>query len=285
MSRSMSDRFASVGEFAEALRRGATWSERDAARDFAAQIAQDFTGDLPDLLNLESLAVRDAAWRDAQGSSGASGVALSTSPPDLRSAVTKRDGVAGPVAAAEMSQGAAHEAASRTLWIALAAGVALVGLLAVVLLRPSNAPVPAPIIVEKQSLVEAAPPSGVSPTAAPVATVPATPSSASAASTNAPAKSEPGSSRKTLASAFQRRQGAIQHCFAQNPATGETQRISVRFEIDRSGHVVSSALSPPGLESQPLGSCILGVARNTDFGPQVEAVSFSIPISARVVAR
>jgi serine/threonine-protein kinase len=289
MSRSMGDRFASVGEFAEALRRGATWSERDAARDFATQIAQDFTGDLPELLNLESLAVRDAAWRDAQGSSSKSGVALSTSPPDLRSAVTKRDGVAAPVTTAELPQGAADQAApaSRTaLWIALAAVVALVGVLLVVLLRPSNATAPAPIIVEKQSLVEAAPPSAVPPATAPAATAPATPPSASgAAATNPPAKSELGSPRKTLASAFQRRQGAIQHCFAQNPAAGETQHISVRFEVDRSGHVVSTALSPSSVESQALGTCILGVARNTDFGPQAEAVSFSIPISARVVAR
>ncbi|HEY3253507.1 MAG TPA: serine/threonine-protein kinase, partial [Polyangiaceae bacterium] len=39
MSRNPDDRFASVAEFAEALRRGMSWSERDAARDFARQVA------------------------------------------------------------------------------------------------------------------------------------------------------------------------------------------------------------------------------------------------------
>ena len=295
LSRSRDDRFASVGEFAEALRTGATWSERDAAREFAAQIAQDFTGELPEQLELESLALRDAAWREAQDSSDTSRVALSTSPPDLRSAITKRDSGTAPSTTAELPQGvqgAGARASTRTLlWFGVAAAAALVVVLASVLLRPSNATVPAPIIVEKQAFVETT----AAPTTTPAnPTTPTTPAAnGPAATVNAPApsaatttKSDSGSTRRTLASAFQRRQGAIQHCFTQNPdALAETQRISVRFEIDRNGHVVSATLSPPGLAGQPLGACILGVARGTDFGPQAEAMSFVIPISARMVAR
>jgi hypothetical protein len=35
--------------------------------------------------------------------------------------------------------------------------------------------------------------------------------------------------------------------------------------------------------TQPVGRCILGIARATNFGPQPDPVSFSIPIAARVV--
>jgi serine/threonine-protein kinase len=296
LSRSFDDRFASAGEFAEALRRGATWSERDAARDFATQVAQDFTGELPERLGLESLALRDAAWREAQDSTDASRVALSTSPPDLRSSVTKRDGLPASIPTAPLPQGVTAEAAPERSrpwgWFALAGlGVAAAAASFAVVLSKSNGSAPAPIIVEKQSLVEAVPATGeASPNAVPaasaVAGTPAASGNAATATTSAPTKSESGSARRTLASAFQRRQGAIQRCFTQNPdALAETQRISVRFEIDRSGRVASAALSPASLQGQPLGGCILGVARSTDFGPQSEAVSFTIPISARMVAR
>ncbi len=89
MSRNPDDRFASVAEFAEALRRSMSWSDRDAARDFAAQIAQDFSGDMPQALGLEPLAIRDAAWRETQDTSDASRVALKMSPQNPSDAVTK----------------------------------------------------------------------------------------------------------------------------------------------------------------------------------------------------
>jgi serine/threonine-protein kinase len=294
MARDPADRFAGVGEFAEALRNGATWSERDAAREFAAQVADDFTGNLPERLGIESLAVRDAAWREAQDISDTSRVGLSTSPPDLRSAI-------GPSTTAELPRGARDRAARRGsrewAWIGLGAAAILAALAAIVVfvLRPTNASAPAPIIVEKQTLIDptptAAAPSATPATAAPsapatpVVTPPSAPASASTTATSAPAKSEPAATRRTLASAFQRRQGAIQHCFTQSPdALSETQRLSVRFDVDRSGHVVSAALNPSSMQGQPLGACILAVARSTDFGPQPDAVSFTIPISARVVA-
>jgi hypothetical protein len=37
------------------------------------------------------------------------------------------------------------------------------------------------------------------------------------------------------------------------------------------------------LNGTPLGQCLLGVARGIDFGKQTEAVSFTIPITARRV--
>jgi serine/threonine-protein kinase len=294
MSRAPDARFASVAEFAEALRRAGTQSEHDSARDFAAQIAQDFTGDMPERLGLESLAVRDAAWREEQDSPHSSRVGRTTSPPDLQSSITKREGSGMPGTTAELSQQAVAEQARlgprAWLWVFLALLVASAALV-VALVRSSGGAAPAPIIVEKQSLTEpqAAPPTTPSTRVAEVAPVSARATASAPPALTSPSarpKTESASTRRTLASAFQRRQGAIQGCFNKNPGTlTDAQHISVRFDVDRSGHVVAASVSPASLQSQPLGSCILGVARSTDFGPQPEPVSFSIPISARMVPR
>jgi hypothetical protein len=59
--------------------------------------------------------------------------------------------------------------------------------------------------------------------------------------------------------------------------------VSVHFRIDTSGHVTSADLAPAALNGTPLGQCIIGVARGTDFGQQAEPFSFTIPITARRV--
>ena len=301
MSRNPDDRFATVAEFAEALRRGMTWSERDAARDFAAQIAQDFTGDLPGALGLEPLAARDAAWRETQETSDASRVALKAPTPGPFDAVTKtgpRSKVLEPTPPTTvLPQGVplltpqlAPPQARSWVGLVLAGAIVLSAVLLVVFLRPRSEPAPAPIIVEKQSVLEEA-------AAAPAALRPATASSVgpagedtAAASKATPANRQPAAkasasaARRTLAGAFQQRQGAIQSCFKQNPsALVDTQHLSVRFDVDPSGRVNSASLSPASVSAQPLGACVLGVARSTNFGPQPEAVSFSIPIAARMV--
>ncbi|MEI9953962.1 MAG: protein kinase [Pseudomonadota bacterium] len=287
MSREADDRFATVAEFAEALRRSISWSEREAARDFAAQIAQDFGGDLPTTLGLEPLAARDAAWREAQDSTDLSRVALKATPTNLPEAAIEAEGSRTKLIAAPPATRAEAEPRSRS-WVVLvlAAAIVLSATLLVVFLRPRSELAPAPIIVEKQSLVEDAP--------APSAALPGSPAQA-AADTSAPPsaalasrqlapKASAAATRRTLAGAFQQRQGAIQGCFKQNPAAAaDTQHLSVRFDVNASGHVVSSSLSPASVASQPLGSCILGVARSTNFGPQPEPISFSIPIAARMV--
>ena len=290
MSRDPNDRFATVSEFAEALRHGMSWAERDAARDFAAQIVQDFNGDMPASLDLEPLAARDAAWREAQDTSDASRVGLklpATSPSD---AVTKTGSRSKPLAGMPAEHGTPAEAQPRArswVWLVLSATILLSATLLVVFLRPRTEVAPAPIFVEKQSVSDDAPP----PAAAPANTVAATnedtsapPPSAAPTSQKAAPKASATPAKRTLAGAFQQRQGAIQSCFKQNPsALIDTQHLSVRFDVDAGGRVNKASLSPAGVASQPLGACILGVARSTNFGPQPEALSFSIPIAARMV--
>src|SRR6478736_360108 len=287
MARKPEDRFASVGEFAETLRRGMTWSERDAARDFAAQISQDFSGDLPQVMDLTPLAARDAAWREGQEIAEASRTRLK-SPPPPSDAVTKTGARPKVVETVPLAPILVEPEPRPRSWmlLVLAGAIVLSALLVVVFLRPRNEIPLAPIIVEKQSLIDE---SAAAQPALPAAVASATAASIASATPSVPAPkptAKPSSSatRRTLAGAFQQRQGAIQSCFKQKPsALVDTQHLSVRFDVDTSGRVVSASLSPAGVATQPLGTCVLGVARSTNFGPQPEAVSFSIPIAARMV--
>ncbi|MEI9941422.1 MAG: protein kinase [Pseudomonadota bacterium] len=289
MSRNPDDRFVTVAEFADALRHAMTWSEREEARDFAAQIFQDFTGEMPQALGLEPLAARDAAWRETRDDTlEASRLALNVAEPTVPDAGIEVEESRTKLIAAEPTALAEAQPGSRS-WVllVLAAAVVLSAALLVVFLRPRNEVAPAPVIVEKQSLSEETPPAPVAPpadSATAVVTNTVAAPSATSGSRQAAAKASAGATRRTLAGAFQQRQGAIQGCFKQNPSSlVETQRLSVRFDVASSGRVEAASLSPSSLASQPLGSCILNVARSTNFGPQPEAISFSIPIAARMV--
>ncbi|HET7541602.1 MAG TPA: protein kinase [Polyangiaceae bacterium] len=292
MSRDPDERFATVAEFAEALRRGMTWSERDAAREFAAQIAQDFSGDLPEVLGLEPLAARDAAWREGQETSDAARVPLKR----ISDAVTQtgpreKAPETAPMPAPAPAPALSGPRPQSRAWVflVLASAIVLSAVLLVVFLRPRADAVPPPIIVEKQSVVDDSPPAATEPASSDARVVAATSTAVSAspsaaAASKAAAKPAGSASKRTLAGAFQQRQGAIQSCFKQNPSSlVDSQHLSVRFDVDTSGHVVSASLSPPAVATQPLGACVLGVARSTNFGAQPEALSFSIPIAARMV--
>lgn len=290
MSRDPNDRFASAAEFAEALRRGMTWSERDAAREFAAQIAQDFSGDLPEALGLEPLSERDAAWRQGPESSEADrGPGKRNSEAVTMTGPREKVVESPPVPALAKPP----QPQSRAwVFLVLASAIVLSAVLLVVFLRPTGEAAPPPIIVEKQSVLEDPPARAAEPASSEVPVVAAV---ESAGKPSLPATSKPmakpassagasSAGKRTLAAAFQQRQGAIQNCFKQNPsALADSQNLSVRFDVDTSGKVVSASLSPAAVATQPLGACVLGVARSTNFGPQTEALSFSIPIAARIV--
>ncbi|MET0794663.1 MAG: protein kinase [Polyangiaceae bacterium] len=294
MSRDPANRFATVAEFAEALRHGMTWSERQAEREFAAQILQDFSGNLPEMFGLEPLAARDAAWREAEDAEPSS----STLPvsgrggPEARTQTSALSGlVATPEAAPSASAAHADElpvtrpSARSWVWLVLAAAIVLSALLLVIFLRPHSEALPPPIIVERQSLTETAAQDALPGPSASVASEASAAPSATPAGTARASKGGAAATRRTLAGAFQQRQGAIQSCFKQNPNAMLNTQLSVRFDVDVSGRVLSASLSPASVAGQPLGACVLGVARSTHFGPQTAPVSFSIPIAARMVQR
>jgi serine/threonine protein kinase len=318
LSKKPTDRFPSVEDFARALRDACSWSERDAAEAFAAQIEADFNGAMAEKLGLEALSLREASWRDAQEVTPGRRVSLSSTPPLMESGsqrvasavdagtpqaseiVTARMGrgqLLQPVAVPKASEPSASTASSEStrkpwLWIVLAALAAGAGSAAVLVFAPSREPARAAgvVVIEKHSpaadATEAEPataPEPAVPVAAASAAPPApveTPARGVKSPVRAPAA---GAGSAPLAQAFQRQGGKIQRCFEQNP--GAVQGISVRFQIDTAGIVQNAAVSPASVAATPLGACITGVARSTSFGPQAEPVAFSIPIAARVVKR
>ena len=93
-----------------------------------------------------------------------------------------------------------------------------------------------------------------------------------------------GPDPKALSRAFQKQQGRIENCFVSHVKEVDGRpEVSVKFRVDASGKVTSAELAPSALNATPLGGCIIGVARTTDFGRQPEPFSFTIPMTARRV--
>jgi hypothetical protein len=115
------------------------------------------------------------------------------------------------------------------------------------------------------------PPAEVPPVAAPVRP----PSPAGKATAPRPDAS-------SLTREFRRHQPRVETCIQQQLDQIERYpQISVRFQVNSAGKVTNAELTPPALAGQPLGACILGVARSVQFGPLSKPVAFSIPITAR----
>jgi hypothetical protein len=164
----------------------------------------------------------------------------------------------------------------------------ILALLLVFVFRPQSEGPQQILVVERQAVGVETSPS----VAEPPAVAPALPSSTPAApargsGTPSAGLEKPGTTRGApLGRAFQRQEAKIQRCFQQHSAQpDDAPRVAVRFQVEQSGRVLSASVSPAAVAGAPLGQCILEIARATDFGPQSEPVSFSIPISARVVKR
>jgi hypothetical protein len=175
-------------------------------------------------------------------------------------------------------------------------GLVAMGALGFYLLRQREigaAPAPSVIMVEGSVAtvgMGGAPPAPDPAVAAPAksadtaAAVDSARESASSTPTSAVAmKAAPAKSKSELLTrAFARQQGQIAKCFTQHASdVSGSPEISVRFEVGTDGRVGSAQVQPAALGSTPLGQCIAGVARATEFGPQSEPVSFRIPITAK----
>jgi serine/threonine protein kinase len=84
-----------------------------------------------------------------------------------------------------------------------------------------------------------------------------------------------------LTRAFERQTPAVAACFRKYPST-TNDAISIRFHVDLAGKVASAEVLPDAVASTPLGGCLVGVAKETTFGPQPKAVTFRVPIHANV---
>jgi hypothetical protein len=302
------ERFESAAAFIEALRTGRTRTEEQVIDEFVAVVSQDFQGELPDLLELETLDSRDRAWREAQDGPPTGRISLSSSPPlppsdpDLLAPMTVPD---GPMSMRTQtldgrrkvdSTGATAPAPIRGLrWMALALGVlALAGGVGFGMTVMQRAPAPQAstrfLVIEKESSDQGAPAGSAATNASAELPAAASSPSASQAPKSAPSAAAAVTGKPTasgggaaaLSRAFQRQQGRIEQCFRTHTKDIDGQpRIAVRFAIDPSGAVKSAQLNPASLSGTPLGGCILAAARSTDFGPQSESLTFTIPITAR----
>jgi hypothetical protein len=298
------ERYSTAAAFAEALREGRIRSEEEIAEEYASAVGKDFLGEMPAKLNLESLAVRDQGWREAQDVvPTAQRVPLSVPPPKLSSSsppTLDAPVLIGPSTVpairtmeTAVPPGMQRSRARRSVWLSaggaavlLAAGAAT----AVVVRRAPPPPAPSIVVVERQSGID---PSSAEPSAQPVASAQAAPIESvamapsatpvkSAAPSPAAAPAKTGSDAAALTRSFQRQQGRLDQCFARfaNDVEGQP-RIALRFSIDATGAVERADLNPASLAGTELGGCILAAARATQFGAQPEPVVFTIPITAR----
>ncbi|HMJ11598.1 MAG TPA: protein kinase [Polyangiaceae bacterium] len=314
LSKDPEERYPSAAALADALRMVLPRKEHEFFGEFVASIQRDFNGDLPRALRIEALQARDLAWRSAPGDNADLPIlALHSTVPPLQPRDSEKLTIAEPRAAQKprpeaatsllegpldpsVSSKAGRPRSNRTLWIALIAVtiVAVIGFAVVLRNRPSASaertrfvyveknPSPAP----PNSQVPATPPAANAPSTAEPSPDPAT--AAGAVSTPprnlAPARPQSQTDAAALSRVFQKKRGRIEGCFSQHVSelAGRPQ-VSVRFQVAKSGRVESATLAPSALNGTPLGQCLLGIARATDFGAQDGPVTFTIPLTARRV--
>ncbi|MFT3925601.1 MAG: serine/threonine-protein kinase [Myxococcales bacterium] len=100
-----------------------------------------------------------------------------------------------------------------------------------------------------------------------------------------PAQQEAPSKGDSLTERFAQQGAEVSRCFHEaTPAATAPKltKLAIIFEIEPAGSVARATLEPKELRVTPLGKCLLGVARQTNFGRQPGFMRFRIPISTQV---
>ncbi|MGF1465886.1 MAG: protein kinase [Sandaracinaceae bacterium] len=294
-AREPKNRYERGSEFAAELRTLLRASDTDLRAKLKAGARRDFLGDLPILLKLEPLDDLERAWRNPKS-------ARDLSWPPVRQPRGSSPGAEG---ASELPtetsyEGPAAGGGGGVPWFTLLFGLLAVaglgvGITALAVSRAARDAAPAPVVIVQQQRVD----EPAAAEAAPRDDRADAPSREEAATQDEQGpppqeESRPERSRRErsrrgpdraalLTRTFNRQQGAIRSCFEANPllGAGERPRVSIRFTVGSDGHVQAAELSPPEVARSSVGSCLLRVARATEFGPQPEAVAFRIPITVR----
>jgi serine/threonine protein kinase len=321
MHKKPAERYGTAAEFASALTSLFERSETEILGDFRDAVIADFTGDLPDRLQLPALATLDAAWRESSSDpTHEESLLASSKPPSsdrtsvvrvpndrlseqtLRELTTDSGRVARAAVRREGSAGAPAAAprpgiSSRTIALSMLGAALIAGGVAaavVVFGKPEpreNAP-------QRYLLVERPPTAAASPSVlAPEPPAPAAsaavqdPEQATVANTPPPVASPPTAGRSAtdaerLTAAFAKKQGAVQGCFTKSAGQLEgSPQVSVHFKVSATGAIQGASIAPAQLSGTTLGQCVLAVAGSTQFPALGKEVAFSIPITARVVQR
>ncbi len=87
----------------------------------------------------------------------------------------------------------------------------------------------------------------------------------------------------SLGRAFAGQKQGVEKCFREHAAgQKEIPRLSVRLELGKDGSVASARVKPRKEAETELGKCLQQACRAMKFEPQKEAVSFTIPLTARL---
>jgi serine/threonine protein kinase len=307
LSKDPAARYPTAAAFADALRTVRPRRDEEFATDLADEIWNDFNGDMAEKLGLESLQARDTAWRAAAGGEGERSELRSTPPPvgapptdTLMEPVALLPATSENSTLIETPAKPAPPARGRLPFLAIGSAVIAVAAAGYSFRtgQKQNNAQSRFVVVEKETrdepggpMAAASTPTGPAEEAEPVPPSPPLPetSSPSMASGSPPptakgARAATAPDPATLSRAVQRQRGRIESCFLSHVKEVDGRpEVSVRFRLASSGHVDSAELSPSALSGTPLGQCLLGIARSTDFGAISEPVSFTIPITARRV--
>ncbi len=299
-------RYESAEAFASDLRALLTRREDEVFAELRAMVRADFTGDMPEVLHLNTLETLEAAWREGQPGPPESFRPLQSSlPPTVREKVVVNDGahqLDGKLADLSSAQPSERRGVSGRQLALFMLGTALLagGIATVVamLARPPSPPKGHSFLVveatdsrdsdghqghaDSRTIGAEHRPEQSSSTAGIEARAAASnPAPQSVDKTTRP-PSKGSDAALQLSRTFARKQGAIQGCFQTHTKKLEgAPQIAVHFDVDRTGRVTSATVLPASLASTALGLCLAGVARSTEFGPQPEARAFTIPIRAR----
>lgn len=313
LTRDLAEAFPSALALAQALKAERQGESSHVANRLRDMVQADFAGEMPQVLQLEGLDERDAAWRSFAGEQGEGLRRISRAPDSgeptaIARPIKRASSRVPPVPTRQVASEDATIVAALSTSKATIAGhrglvsigigglvVALLGVVVVLLWRgnvtkseprylvvtgggvtnPEAAQTISPALAATSSLTNYVPSAEVTVDTSARETSPRA-SKSSSVSTSGP--HEPTS--QYLTQVFARRQGQIQSCFAHAKPEQTNLTLQVAFQVDAAGKVTDAAVSPGG--GTALGSCLLGVARSTRFGALTRSASFRIPVRASV---
>jgi hypothetical protein len=179
----------------------------------------------------------------------------------------------------------------------LVASVAVAGALAFVFLRPANGTQAAPryIVVHGTGEKRDPPPQEAAPDAR--AQTPAPDDSvdmdftiddveaelaAIKPGTRPPPRPHDKDPARLLARAFDKQKASVVRCLRDHVGELPAEAaLSVRIELDAGGKVQNASVSPDTLAQAPVGQCVAGAAKAMEFGSQLGAVAFRVPLTAK----
>ncbi len=303
ISKDPDDRFESALAFARQLRRYQRDDDDEVGQQLSDLVGSDFER-MPSALGIEGLKTREAALekilsvmpgpgataieqgRIPQAASLPTIVVDSASPPERRS----RDAVPSATAPEQKQlQG--------LLWgLLLVGGLIALGLGAAVALLSRSSSDDKVVVVggERQPDTTTAPTSDDSNAEIPgtedarvdsttrptLDVVPERPPEPTSVTKSAPAKN---TRDQKLSKAVQSQSAAFQGCFTkhmQDP--NKPPKAVLHFSVAKQGGPATISVAPSTLAASPLGACLKGAAGRVQFPALEEAVSFSLPVRARV---